>query len=244
MYAAQAFRCIHCRQDATFAREVCPSCGGYQTMMPYKPQGRSEGPEHARAIRGGRFGRVKSGLVALDRALGGGFVVPSVVLVWGPAGSKKTTRAARIVDAVASARHGTALYASSEVPSWMVRRLAENDGTRLRSSWLWHVTSMSDVALEARLRKPVALCLDSAQHFEYGSERHTEAALLGTMTEAVNLRDRLSCLVLVVSQVNSDGEPAGSRRILHLSDVEIRMRVDGATVVKNRFAPSPREAKL
>lgn len=216
-------------------------------MLPGAPPPRTpiNGPVHARDIPTARPRRFKSELPPLDRALGGGFVAPSVALVWGMPGARKTTRVARAADRIARARGGTAFYASSEAPAALVKRLAENErAPRLSSSWIWYEKDFRKVLTEAHLRSPSVFVGDSVQAFQVGKETSTDASILYVIREAAELARAYGTLVLLISQVNSEGSPWGPRNMLHAVDTTIQLWPDRLKVHKNRFAPSPREAAL
>lgn len=252
------FECANCGEQTERPREHCRVCGAWRASIAVADGG--ETPARARAASRGDRGdvpvlageleaegprRVKVGRV-WNALTGGGLVLPSTLLLSGEPGAGKTTRAARLASAAAKASGRASLYLSAEMPAPMVKMLAEREGEKLGDVFLWHVTELEAALRAVRELRPALAIFDSVQAFgvdgDYGSDR--------AVKEVVRLAKRLPCAVLLVSQVNAEGLPAGPKRALHDVDTVVSLTAAGdATTTKNRygpvvtvsFAPSPKK---
>ena len=248
-----AFFCVHCERPADGAREVCEGCGGFRTIVrdeaPAPPRGRSrgdssDGPVHVSAIARRSVLRVASGFDAFDRVLGGGVPIPSSIVLYGDPGAGKTTHAACIADAVARARGGEALYLVPEMPAEDVKRLASRLSP-LTASWIWHVSDLERANAEIRKRRPAAIVYDSIQRFTFQRERGTDRAIDEVVWTAKEHAAALGAVVILLSRVTKNGDPAGGHDVIHDADVVLRLtRTAIACPTKNRYGATPREAKL
>jgi predicted ATP-dependent serine protease len=234
-----ACECVYCgaKFTETILDPSCPQCLAFESLIPYEAPPAANGSSvFASDVASSRPRRASTGSLAWDRLLGGGFAIPSATVVYGEAGSMKTTRIARLADAIAVARRGEALYLSAEMPAEHVKMLAERDGTPLRRTRLWYGSKLDEAVHEVASVDPVVVVWDSLQEFGYGSEWGNNSAYGATMRAALALRGDLRHIAILISQVNAEGTPLGPHSMIHMADAVVRMTPEEISVPrKNRF---------
>jgi predicted ATP-dependent serine protease len=149
----------------------------------------------------------------------------ALVVVFGPAGSGKSTWAARALDSLQS----PSLLVSVEEPAGpsLAERLARV-GAKDDRLMVCSRATVDQIAAIVRQRRVEALCVDSVQR---------------AMFEARDLRHLLQvlpslALVVAVSQINRDGDVRGGEELAHEADVVIELEALRWTVRKSRYQPS------
>ncbi|MFI5301214.1 MAG: DNA repair protein RadA [Polyangiales bacterium] len=219
----------------------CPSCAAWNTLV----------EEIARKGKGGRpalagevippgkpvaidgvaedaAARIPTGIAELDRVLGGGAVLGSVVLVGGDPGVGKSTLLLQALAGI-SARGPSTLYASGEESVAQValraRRLGlvgvgrDAVGTQLQLVGANDVVEIEEAAAQC---KPVAIVVDSVQVLrarELESAPGSVSQLREVTSRLVELAKRRGAAVFLVGHVTKDGSLAGPKTLEHLVDV-------------------------
>jgi DNA repair protein RadA/Sms len=254
------------------SRYVCQTCG--EAFLRWEGQCRACGSwnslvetvirEPRRAPAGGTFAgaaeasplasvpepdvpRRPFGIGELDRVLGGGIVVGSIVLLGGEPGIGKSTLLLQAA-AGATATGSSVLYATGEESAAQVRLRADRlgllagpAGTAIR------VAAESDVgriAELARSSRPTLLVVDSIQTSTV-DELDGPAGSVGQVRESAlrlaELAKSESIAVVLVGHVTKDGSLAGPKTLEHLVDAVLALegeRFSPLRIVrasKNRF---------
>lgn len=193
--------------------------------------------------------RLATGISELDRALGGGLVPGSAVLVGGPPGIGKSTLMLQAAGAIA--RAGTSvLYVSSEESVAQIRMRADRLGlltptaTEPGTLSVLADSNLPRIFEQVRTLAPRVLVLDSLQLVS----RPDTPGLPGSptqlrrcCTELVFLAKASGIPVVMVGHVTKEGALAGPRLIEHLVDVVLAFEGDRhhahrvVRAVKNRF---------
>lgn len=246
----------------------CPDCGAWDSLERFTPP--REPPTGADAPAGGWSGadgergggarpleevstaaspRERSGIVELDRVLGGGFVPGSVVLLGGDPGIGKSTLLLQAAARLADVGHAV-LYVSSEESAQQIKLRAERiladaaTAERGRRLFVLSETNLARIAEEARRVEPRLLVVDSVQMlWSSGVEAApgSIAQLRRACLELVQLAKERGIAVAIVGHVTKEGELAGPKLLEHLVDVVLQFEGDrhqGHRVVralKNRF---------
>ena len=223
----------------------CPSCGGWNTLVEEVTTKASKGRLRDRLGRGDAPGeagkpvpidavpedaaaRIPTGIEELDRVLGGGAVLGSVVLVGGDPGVGKSTLLLQALAGIA-ARGPCTLYASGEESVAQValraRRLGLVDDASKRLGEKLQLVGASDVAdIEnaTRIAQPVAIVVDSVQVLRC-SDLESAAGSVSQLREVtarlVDLAKRERAALFLVGHVTKDGALAGPKVLEHLVDV-------------------------
>ena len=231
------FVCQGCGAVAPRWLGRCPSCGGWNTLVEEtvgkkakaqglgvatsvgKPISIGEVPEDAAA-------RLPTGIAELDRVLGGGAVLGSVVLVGGDPGVGKSTLLLQAIAGLAT-KGARALYASGEESVAQValraRRIlgdaAQSLGDRLQ---IVGATDVSDIEDATKKVKPAVIVVDSVQVMrsaELDSAAGTVSQLREVTARLVELAKRDQIALFLVGHVTKDGALAGPKVLEHLVDV-------------------------
>lgn len=244
--------CAHCGTAGRSWAESCPECQSYLALVEYEP----DEPEPEQAPKGmavaadelptRRQRVIGTGIEAWDEALGGGIVIPSTLVVYGRAGSRKSTYAGAIAQQVASVTDGCALILCPEMPSAMARDAAR----RVCEIPLVMVAGIERGAedwakcvQEIERLKPTCIVYDSIQAFDVAGLAGDQAVRHVILT-ARKMAATMRHVAILISQVNAEGKPLGPTRTIHDVDAVVELTPERVRVTKNRFAPSPREALL
>ncbi len=188
-----------------------------------------------------------TGLEALDRVLGNGFVPGAAILVGGEPGIGKSTLLLQAAGAVAASGK-VALYLSGEESLPQIKSRAERLGV-LHDNLLAVATSrMEDVLpLLEDGRAPDLLIVDSVQTLASDAAEGLPgnvSQVRAVATELVEACKRSATTAVLVGHVTKDGTLAGPRLLEHLVDVVIALEGDRRQmfrllrVLKNRYGPN------
>lgn len=242
----EIYRCAACEGVAPQWVGRCPHCGQWNTLTAGGGRPPSAAPVPLSQVAAGGACPVPTGVVELDRVLGGGFVAGSVTLVFGPPGVGKSTLLFQVLASVAAT--GTdVLLASAEESSAQVSGRAARIGP-VPEHLL--VLAGSDVgAIEAAMvgLNPALVVVDSIQTIADDSLPGA-AGSLAQVRACVERLTRLSKTtgvpVVLVGHVTKEGDPAGPRAIEHLVDTVVSFDGDRhhalrlLTAIKHRFGPA------
>ena len=248
--------CLACGDALDAYSPKCSTCQAAETVI-RNPRGHitEEKTTRNRAQNAAQISTqlpkpIRTGRDAWDKALGGGFVKPSSVLIHGPAGVGKSTSALRIAVQVAKSMGRKALYGSAEMPKEHLRLMA--DKVRIAAVDLKHLYvndsgNFEDMLEDVVQLKPVIIVWDSIQRFRVDEELG-EVELRKVTTGAIELGNSVKAVTLLLSQVTKDDAFIGSNAMGHDADVVLSLRKVGPNLiaveclVKNRWGPTPLSA--
>jgi len=237
------FVCSECGDSFAQWFGRCPSCQAWGTLKEYRAPaaaeaagggarsyGRSDAvagraPEKAvvrrlREIPGERTERSQTGIGEFDRALGGGLVPGSVVLLGGDPGIGKSTLLLQVAGALAG--HGAAvLYVSGEESAAQVRLRADRLSGVSHELQFLAETNLDDVTEQALALRPDVLIVDSIQTSWIPSVAAAPGSLSQVRESALallQLAKSAGITVLMIGHVTKDGTLAGPRTLEHMVD--------------------------
>jgi DNA repair protein RadA/Sms len=201
----------------------CGGCGAFGSVEEQSPRAGGRGlspvlPISQVPLAPGR--RERTGIGELDRALGGGLVPGSVVLLAGDPGIGKSTLLLSALDRLSGPKRPV-LYVSGEESLQQIRLRGERLGTLSPALHLVAETDASMALDHARKLQPCVLAVDSIQTLALSG---LESAP-GSVTQVREVGHRLATFaketgipVILVGHVTKEGSIAGPRVLEHLVD--------------------------
>jgi len=188
--------------------------------------------------------RVSTGLSELDRVLGGGITLGSVVLISGDPGSGKTTLLTKVAEVMSQSMSTLYVTAEESLSQWAKRgierlKLNFNEDNFLLSD----TDSIEDIVDQCLTNNVRFLIADSIQAFESNQVEGTAGGVTQVKTCA-KILNRLckqhGITLILVGQVNKNSQMAGPQTLKHIIDTAIHIEVNDASVRilradKNRF---------
>ena len=186
--------------------------------------------------------RVATGLNELDRVLGGGAVLGSLILVGGAPGIGKSTLLLQICNIISKNRK--VLYISGEESERQIKLRAARLGVVSENVLLLTETDINEVLAVVEETKPDILIVDSIQTL-YNPDISSAPGSVGQVKDCAMSLLRLSkstnVTVFLVGHVNKEGAIAGPMVLEHMVDCvlsfegEVRTSFRVLRARKNRF---------
>ncbi len=188
--------------------------------------------------------RQTTGLAEFDRALGGGLVPGSAILMGGDPGIGKSTLLLQAAARIARAGHGV-IYVSGEEATGQVRLRAARLGLADAPVRLAAATSVRDILTTlGGLDAPRMLVIDSIQTMHSDSIEGapgTVSQVRGCAFELIRYAKENGVALVLVGHVTKDGSIAGPRVLEHMVDVVMSFEGERShqyrilRALKNRF---------
>ena len=240
--------CTNCGETSPRWMGRCPSCGAWNTMAEdvvreEKPVRASAGGKGAvRGISSGSLitahtlseisateekSRIITGISELDRVLGGGIVLGSVVLLGGEPGAGKSTLLLQLCGAISKAV--SVLYITGEESTRQIKLRAlrlevPQDGIRLAAE-----TEIDDICVLIEQEKPGLVVIDSIQTMHCADI----SSSAGSVSQVKECASRLLAVAknheiptFIVGHVNKDGAIAGPKVMEHIVDTVLYFEGD------------------
>ncbi len=236
----------------------CPDCGDWNCM-----DEQTQAPESTRA-KPSRFGgyagvdvgdvkkateiprleiqRTSTGLGEFDRALGGGLVEGSVVLIGGDPGIGKSTLLTQVCCALSQQYEN--LYVTGEESLQQVTLRAQRLALPLESFNLMSETQIEKIVATGLQRKPLVMVVDSIQTV-YTEMLTSAPGSVGQVRECaaqlVRFAKQTGTCIFIVGHVTKEGALAGPRILEHMVDSVLYFEGDTSSrfrmirAIKNRF---------
>ncbi len=195
-----------------------------------------------------------SGLEALDKILGKGFVPGSAILVGGEPGIGKSTLLLQLAGAVSKGvsynkinNKQIVLYASGEESLPQIKSRAERLNVLHENLLAIATTRVQDILDILENSSPNLLIVDSIQTLasDYAEGLPGNVSQVkACATELVEVCKKKHCTLVLVGHVTKEGDLAGPRLLEHLVDTVISLEGDRRQVfrilrvLKNRFGPN------
>ena len=188
--------------------------------------------------------RQKTGLAEFDRALGGGLVPGSAILMGGDPGIGKSTLLLQAAAKVAREGHSVA-YVSGEEASGQVRMRAARLGLSDAPVKLAAATGVRDILTTlGQMETPKFLVIDSIQTMHSDTIEGapgTVSQVRGCAFELIRYAKENGVALVLVGHVTKDGSIAGPRVLEHMVDVVMSFEGERShqyrilRALKNRF---------
>ena len=246
--------CSECGNETANWAGKCPSCGAWNTLTELKIDsraGRSNAyaktrsmskPKKISELDMSAEIRFSTGIAELDRVLGGGAVVGSLVLVGGAPGIGKSTLLLQMCGCVDSGRK--ILYVTGEESERQLKLRAVRLGVDNAEIYVLAETDINSIASCIDELEPVIVIIDSIQTV---SDANVDSAP-GSISQVRECTMRIMRLtkekgltVFVVGHINKEGSIAGPKVLEHMVDCVLYFEGERSTsfrllrAVKNRF---------
>jgi DNA repair protein RadA/Sms len=190
--------------------------------------------------------RRSTGIAEFDRALGGGLVPGSAILMGGDPGIGKSTLLLQTAGRVAAAG-GEVAYISGEEATGQVRMRAERLGVAGPNVRLAAATSVRDILTTLGAGPPPALLVIDSIQTMYSDQVEgapgTVSQVRGCAFELIRYAKATGAALVLVGHVTKDGSIAGPRVLEHMVDVVMSFEGERShqyrilRSLKNRFGP-------
>ncbi len=235
----------------------CPDCAEWNTLVEDSPEtvfsAKHDLSSGGRTIQfepldapNEKLQRRTSGLAEFDRALGGGLVPGSALLMGGDPGIGKSTLLLQVAAHIALAG-GEAVYVSGEEAAGQVRLRAERLGLADAPIRLAAATSVRDIlSTLGTMDAPSLLVIDSIQTMHSDTIEGapgTVSQVRGCAFELIRYAKQNGVTLVLVGHVTKDGNIAGPRVLEHMVDVVMSFEGERShqyrilRSLKNRFGP-------
>ena len=233
-------QCPGCHEWNTFVEELIPKSGSAKCAG---RQSENKKPVPLSQVEMTKQQRISSGIVELDRVLGGGIVPGSLVLVGGDPGIGKSTLLLQVCRNL-SASGKKVLYVSGEESLQQIKIRAHRIGSFTDMLELFCETNLSDIEETVRRNKPEVVIIDSIQTM-YSADVSSAPGSVSQVRQATSvlmqIAKQLNISIFIVGHVTKEGVVAGPRVLEHMVDTVLYFEGDRHAAyrilrgVKNRF---------
>lgn len=255
------FVCSNCGETTPRWMGRCPSCGEWNTMtedvvMTQSKSAASRAVQAAKPLGITRLvaerlsdistdeekSRIITGITELDRVLGGGIVIGSVVLLGGEPGAGKSTLLLQICGAIS--HQYQVLYVTGEESTRQIKLRANRLQVNQENISLVAETEIDEICGLIEKMRPDLVVIDSIQTMHCGDV----SSSAGSVSQVKECSARLlavakSCEIptFIVGHVNKDGAIAGPKVMEHIVDTVLYFEGDKTLPyrvlrgVKNRY---------
>jgi len=248
------FECTSCGARSPRPMGKCGACGGFGTIEEVRGGLRKDlararsafaqssylDPVSLADVAVSDVDRSPTGMLELDRVLGGGVVPGMVVLLGGEPGIGKST----LVLQWAAVCPGRVLYASGEESERQIKLRARRLGAENPGIHLFAETDVRRILEAAETMKPALLLVDSIQTLfdpEFESSAGSVSQVRGCATLLARWAKSTGTPLVLVGHVTKDGTLAGPKVLEHLVDTVLAFEGDRhhhhrlLRALKNRF---------
>lgn len=247
------YYCTSCGNETPKWQGRCPACGEWNTMQEHvekaNPVSKHKAstlfenePKRLREISGNHESRFSTGIGELDRVLGGGAVVGSLVLVGGAPGIGKSTLLLQICNSLCQSRK--VLYVSGEESERQLKMRAERIGVLPENLYALSETRLVNILEIVDTIKPDILIADSIQTL-FNEDNESSPGSISQVKDCtmslMHLSKSCGITVFVVGHINKDGAIAGPKVLEHMVDCVLYFEGDHNSsyrllrAAKNRF---------
>jgi energy-coupling factor transporter ATP-binding protein EcfA2 len=237
--------CQACGSVSSRWQGQCPDCAEWNTLVEEAPQtvfsAKHDLSSGGRAVQFVSLDtpvalpqRRKTGLAEFDRALGGGLVPGSAILMGGDPGIGKSTLLLQTAASIANAG-GLVVYISGEEASDQIRLRADRLGLGKAPIRLASTTSVRDILTTlGSMDTPALLVIDSIQTMhsdQIEGAPGTVSQVRGCAFELIRYAKENGVALVLVGHVTKDGSIAGPRVLEHMVDVVMSFEGSAATSI-------------
>lgn len=247
------FFCTECGGESSKWIGQCPHCKAWNTLIEAPAAKRTgkrtervtmiQKPEHIKNISVNEESRISAEMEEMNRVLGGGIVVGSLVLVGGDPGIGKSTLLLQMCKYV-SEKGYKVLYISGEESMTQIKLRAKRIGDFHGDLMLFTETNLSLIENTLDESKPEIVVIDSIQTM-YNENVEAAPGSVSQVREVTATLLRLAkskeIAIFIVGHVTKEGNVAGPRMLEHMVDTVLYFEGDNSAAyrllrsAKNRF---------
>lgn len=238
--------CNNCSEEFSKWTGVCPSCKAWNTLREIKIDNNFNFGDYKEIkieklsnINAKKFIRIKTNINEFDRALGGGLVSGSLILLGGDPGIGKSTLTAQLIKNIENS-----IYVSGEESIEQIKLRMQRLGILSEEIRVISDTNINAIVKAVTLAGPKFVVIDSIQTMYSSEYPSTPGSLVQVRECALKLmklaKEKNICIILV-GHVTKDGIVAGPKILEHLVDVVLYLEGERyqnnriLRTVKNRF---------
>ena len=251
------YQCNECGGTAPKWAGQCPDCNAWNTLIeviaestsPKSSRFREHQPAPAEvcslnAVATTGFERMVTGMTELDRAIGGGLVQGSVLLLGGDPGIGKSTLLIQVIEAIARNTGINTLYVSGEESAQQISLRGKRLGLSLDQIRLLTENNLERIVSITAREKPGVLVIDSIQTVYTDLLQSAPGAVAQVRecaAQLVRYAKQTGTTVLLIGHVTKEGTLAGPRVLEHMVDTVLYFEGDTGSryrvirAVKNRY---------
>lgn len=244
--------CSECGAETSNWAGKCPSCGAWNTLQEVRPSlvgkrdtGRSgtfQKPKKLEELDMSAELRFSTGIQELDRVLGGGAVIGSLVLVGGAPGIGKSTLLLQMCSRVGE--HSRILYVTGEESERQLKMRAVRLGVSAGEVYVLAETDLNSILQSVDDLEPDVIIIDSIQTMsdsEVASAPGSISQVRECTMRLMRMTKEKGITAFVVGHINKEGSIAGPKVLEHMVDCVLYFEGERSTsfrilrAAKNRF---------
>ncbi len=252
------YQCQQCGSVQPKWAGQCPDCSEWNTLeevrvekavssrhKSFKPGlAGTDGPCLLSDVETDALPRIQSGIAELDRAIGGGLVSGSVVLLGGDPGIGKSTLLIQMVANLVQQDRFSALYVTAEESKEQVGLRARRLELGLDRIRVLTENSIEQILNVIVREKPALVIIDSIQTVYTESLQSAPGAVAQVRectAQLVRYAKQTNTMIVLVGHVTKEGTLAGPRVLEHMVDTVLYFEGDTSSryrlirAVKNRY---------
>jgi DNA repair protein RadA/Sms len=246
------FRCQSCGAQTPKWMGKCPDCGAWDTLveerilsgvLKKKKSSFLQEPVLIDSVKAEDTDRINTGLAEFDRALGGGIVDGSLILIGGDPGIGKSTLMLQVLATLAKSQK-KCLYVSGEESVLQLSMRGKRLDSGSDSLFIVAETDLDSILSMVEKQHYDAMVIDSIQtvfHPEVASTPGSITQIREASMKFMRLAKTTGIPIFLVGHVTKVGAIAGPRIMEHMVDTVLYFEGDKSHIfrilraVKNRF---------
>lgn len=247
-----AYFCQNCGAESAKWVGKCNSCGEWNTLVEeviekepqkktsFKATNETKKSLPIQEISFSNEHRIKTNDEELNRVLGGGIVLGSLILVGGEPGIGKST----LLLQLAVTNPQKLLYVSGEESEQQIKMRAERIGVKNENCFILTETSTAKIFEQAKQLQPELLVIDSIQTL-YSTYIESSPGSISQIrectSELMRFAKETNTPVFIIGHITKDGNIAGPKILEHMVDTVLQFEGDNNHIyrllraTKNRF---------